>query len=263
MARTRSTSLTAAAVLKRLRAHADPGRAAAVSRFFKTGPGQYGEGDRFLGLTLPVVRQVSREFRALPRAELIRLLKSPWHEARTVALIIMVDQHRRGSSKERAALHRVYLRHTRYVNNWDLVDLSAGQMVGAQLEDGDRRMLDRLAAAPLLWERRIAMIATSHYIRKNDFRDALRIAERLLEDEHDLIHKAVGWMLREIGKRDLAAEERFLDRFSSRLPRTALRYAIERFPEARRRDYLSRDRPGAGLPARRRSGKVAGRKSRP
>jgi 3-methyladenine DNA glycosylase AlkD len=217
---------------------ADPDRALALKRFFKTGPGQYGEGDRFLGLTLPQVRQLAREYRTLPRRELASLVRSPWHEARTVALIIMVHQHRRGTPGQRRDLHRLYLRNTRWVNNWDLVDLSAEELVGAELQDGNRRLLDRLAASSLLWERRIAMIATFHYIKQNDFGDALRIAQSLAGDRHDLIHKAMGWMLREIGKRNLEVEERFLDRFATRMPRTALRYAIERFPEARRQHYL-------------------------
>jgi 3-methyladenine DNA glycosylase AlkD len=226
--------------MRRLRKLADPTRAQVLKRFFKTGPGQYGEGDRFLGLTLPALRQLAREHRTLPRRELTTLLKSPWHEARTLALMIMLAQYRRAGMRDREALHRLYLRHTRYVNNWDLVDLSAEHLVGAHLQDGDRKLVYRLAASRLLWERRIAMLSTFHYIKQGDFRDALAVAVLLLDDRHDLIHKAVGWMLREIGKRDQQAEEQFLDRYATRMPRTALRYAIERFPEARRQEYLRR-----------------------
>jgi 3-methyladenine DNA glycosylase AlkD len=165
------------------------------------------------------------------------LLQSPWHEARLLALLILVRQYTR-MSNARGAIYRLYLRNTHRVNNWDLVDLSAGQIVGAHLAERDRATLHLLARSRSLWERRIAIIATGIYIRRGEFGPTLRIARLLLEDPHDLIHKAVGWMLREVGKRDREAEEAFLRRYAHRMPRTMLRYAIERFPERLRRRYL-------------------------
>jgi 3-methyladenine DNA glycosylase AlkD len=208
--------------------------------FFKTGPGEYGAGDRFLGVTLPQLRALARDYRDLPLTHAVRLLQSPWHEERLLALLIMVAQYARGDARAREAIHQAYLRNTKSINNWDLVDSSAGQIVGAHLETRNRRLLRRLARSKSLWERRIAMIATYSYIRKGDFTDALAIAALLRRDEHDLIHKAVGWMLREIGKRDRAAEERFLRKYSRTMPRTMLRYAIEKFPQPLRRKYMAR-----------------------
>ena len=226
------------ALSQELRKVSSPARARINQWFFKTGAGQYGEGDRFRGITLPDIRKLARRFGDLPLADVLRLLKSAWHEDRLLALIVLVRRHARGDERTRAALHALYLRHTRFVNSWDLVDSSAEQLVGAHLRTGRRQRLRRLAKSPLVWERRIAMLATYHYIKNGEFDDALAVAELLLDDEHDLIHKAVGWMLREIGKRDLAAEETFLRRHAARMPRTMLRYAIERFPERRRRQYL-------------------------
>ena len=207
--------------------------------FFKTGPGEYGAGDRFLGVTVPQLRTLARNYADLPLTEAVRLLRSPWHEERLLALFILVGQFTRGDAPARQAIHQAYLRNTKSINNWDLVDSSAAQIVGAHLETRDRRLLRRLARSKSLWERRIAMIATYHYIRQGDFTDALAIAALLRRDEHDLIHKAVGWMLREIGKRDRTAEERFLRAHARTMPRTMLRYAIEKFPEPLRRKYLS------------------------
>jgi 3-methyladenine DNA glycosylase AlkD len=183
----------------------------------------------------------------------ITLLKSPWHEERLLALLILVRQFAAGDQRTRAAIYRLYLRHTRWINNWDLVDVSAAQIVGAHLESGSRGQLRRLARSSLVWERRIAMIATYRYIRNNDFRDALAIADLLVDDGHDLVQKAVGWMLREVAKRDRRAAERFLRRHARTMPRTALRYAIERFPEPLRRRYLNRSR--RPLRSRRASGR--------
>lgn len=229
---------TARALLRELVARQSPARAKLVARYFKTGPGQYGHGDRFLGLTLPQVRQLVRANRELPLAELARLIRSEWHEARAVALLIMVRQHARGTPAERDRLHRLYLRSTKFVNNWDLVDLSAAQLVGAHLPRGRRGLLRRLARSRRMWERRIAIVATLWFIRENQFTDTLAVANLLLDDEEDLIHKATGWMLREVGKRDQARLERFLRVNIRRLPRTALRYAIERFPPRLRKRYL-------------------------
>ena len=228
-----STSVVAA--LERL---ASPEDALFLQRFFKTGPGEYGEGDRFLGIRLPVLRQLAREHAGLALKPTLDLLHSPYHEARTLALIILVNAYRRAGADQRAAIYDAYLANTRYVNNWDLVDASAPGIVGRHLQEGGRAELRRLARSRSVWERRIAIVATFHYIRQNDFADTFRVARLLLQDQHDLIHKAVGWMLREVGKRDQPAEEKFLARHYRNMPRTMLRYAIERFPEERRLQYL-------------------------
>jgi 3-methyladenine DNA glycosylase AlkD len=232
--------LTAAAVRRRVRPLGDPERARGLLRFFKTGPGEYGEGDRFLGLTLTLIRQVEREFRGLPLGEAVKLLHSPWHEERTLALLFMVRLYDRGDAGARAAVFHAYFDNVAHINNWDLVDLSAPHIVGRHLVDGDRRLLRRLARSKLLWERRIAIVATLYFIRANQFADTLEIAALLLGERADLIHKATGWMLREVGKRDGQALRGFLDRYARTMPRTALRYAIERFPEAERRRYMAR-----------------------
>lgn len=228
------------AIRRDIRKVASPERAKIHKWFFKTGPGEYGEGDRFLGVTVPALRKLAREYQDLPAKDIITILKSPWHEERLLALLILVRQHARGDEPTRRLIHRLYLRNTRSINNWDLVDLSAAQIIGSHLERGDRGVLRRLARSRSLWERRIAMIATYHFIRQRDFKDALAIAGLLLDDTHDLIHKAVGWMLREVGKRSRDVEERFLKKHAARMPRTMLRYAIERFPEPQRRRYLAR-----------------------
>jgi 3-methyladenine DNA glycosylase AlkD len=222
-----------------LRRFADPEDAAFLQRYFKTGPGEYGEGDRFLGIRVPQVRQVSKSGLGLPLDGVVELLHSPWHEERLLALLIFVERYRRGTAADRAAIYRAYLANTSRVNNWDLVDLSAGRIVGAHLDPARTGKIDRLAASTSLWERRIAMMATSHYIGQGVFGPTLRLATRLLNDPEDLIHKAVGWMLREVGKRDRAAEEAFLAEHYRSMPRTMLRYAVERFPEARRKQYLN------------------------
>jgi 3-methyladenine DNA glycosylase AlkD len=231
--------LTAASLHRRLLALRDPARAAGVARFFKTGPGEYGAGDRFLGINLPTLRRLARDHRALPLRDVATLLESPWHEERLVALLILVWRYARAEPRERDAIYRLYLRRRARVNNWDLVDLSAEHIVGAHLRDGGPRVLAELARSKRLWDRRIAMLATFHYIKRGEYRPTLRIARALLLDEHDLIHKAVGWMLREVGKRDRAVAEAFLRRHAPRMPRTMLRYATERFPAALRSRYLA------------------------
>ncbi len=231
--------MRAADVRAATRALADPVRAEGGARFFKTGKGDYGEGDRFLGITVPILRKVARAHRELSLAESVALLHSPWHEERLVALLILVDAHERGTAAGRKTIHRAYLANTRYVNNWDLVDSSAAELVGAHISESGTRTIERLAKSDALWERRIAMIATLWTLRHHDFAPTLLIAERLLGDEHDLMHKAVGWMLREMGKRDEVVLTRFLDDNGSRMPRTALRYAIERLSEADKRRYMS------------------------
>lgn len=221
--------------LKRL---ADPRKAKILRGFFKTGPGEYGEGDVFLGITVPVLRQVAKQYRDLSLSEIRKLIRSAIHEERLLALILMVNRFDRAAEPERGALFRCYLASTRFINNWDLVDLSAPNIVGAYLLERDRGILARLARSRNLWERRIAMVATHAFIRRKEFGDTFRVARILLRDRHDLIHKATGWMLREVGKRDAAAEEAFLRRHGRVMPRTMLRYAIERFPETCRRRYL-------------------------
>lgn len=236
------------ALRSELTALADPSRVAPLARFFKTGPGEYAAGDRFLGLTVPQVRGVVRRHRDLPLPDAEALLLRGAHEERLCALLILVEAYRRGDPARRQAVFDLYLRRTDRINNWDLVDSSAEHIVGPHVEDAAERraLLTRLAASPLLWERRIAMLATFHDIKRGRPDDALAVAELLLADRHDLIHKAVGWMLREIGQRCDAAQLRaFLDRHGAAMPRTALRYAIERLPEAERRRYLTRTRAGA------------------
>jgi len=231
---------------RRLRAFADRERARLALRFFKTAPGEYGEGDRFLGMHVPDVRKVAREFRWLSLSDLRRLFASPWHEERLLALVILADQYRRGGEAERDSIYRLYLASTDGINNWDLVDVSAPAIVGAHLQSRSRAPLLRLAKSRSLWKRRIAIMATHHYIRRGEFDDTLAIAAILVHDEHGLIHKAVGWMLREIGIRDREAEERFLRQHAATMPRTMLRYAIERFPARLRRRYLAKARPSPG-----------------
>lgn len=233
--------LTARAVQARLRAQADPARAAGAARFFKTGPGEYGEGDRFLGLTVPAQRAVARTFRALPLDEVARLLASPAHEDRFTALEILVMQYESGDAAAQARIYRFYLAHTAGINNWDLVDTSARYIVGAHLLARNRAAVFRLARSRNLWERRIAMVSTHAWIAAGDTADAYAVAALLLGDRHDLMHKAVGWMLREAGARDRGALLRFLEAHHARMPRTALRYAIEHFSAPHRKRVLAGD----------------------
>jgi len=217
---------------------ADPVRAEHSKGFFKTGPGEYGEGDVFLGLKVPDMRKVARRFHNLTLADVRRLLRSPLHEYRLTALFILVRQFKKADERGRTRIYDLYLKNTRYVNNWDLVNSSAHQIVGGYLADKDFGILLQLVKSSSLWERRIAIIATYHLIKCDDFTWTIRIAKHLVADDEYLIHKAVGWMLREVGNRDRAAEERFLAKHYQRMPRTMLRYAIERFPERRRQAYL-------------------------
>ena len=228
---------TSAEILARLRQLGDPEHARFVEGYFRTGPGEYGEGDQFLGIRVPALRALVREYRGVPLGEAAELLRSPWHEARLLALLLLADAYARGTPETREAIYRLYLSQTARINNWDLVDSSAPNIVGAHLEAGDRAVLERLARSESLWERRIAILATQHFIRRGDFGTTLRIAEMLVDDPHDLIHKAVGWMLREIGNRDRAAEEAFLRRHHRTMPRTMLRYAVEKFPPDLRQAY--------------------------
>jgi 3-methyladenine DNA glycosylase AlkD len=235
-------------VRKALRAQADPVRAKNVARFFKTGPGDYGEGDRFIGVTVPAQRIIARTFRDLTLAEVDLLLTSPIHEERLTALLILVDQFERASrvdgetaTTRRRRIFRLYLKRLRFINNWDLVDTSASPIVGGWLAaHPDAGLLSRLARSTHLWSRRVAMIATFHGIARGDHRDAIRIARILVQDREDLMHKAVGWMLREVGKRaSLPALERFLAQHAATMPRTMLRYAIERLPASERQRWMA------------------------
>lgn len=232
--------MTAKAIERRLRSLADATIAEHHLRFFKCGPGQYGEGDAFLGIMVPALRTLSKELTPTPVAEAVALLQSKWHEARLLALMILVRKYERGDDATRDEIYRSYLANTHRINNWDLVDASAPHIVGAHLLERDRAPLYDLASSESLWERRIAIIATQHFIRHDDFADTLAIAEILLDDRHDLIHKASGWMLREVGNRDQPVLELFLRKHAKRMPRTMLRYAIERFPADLRARYMAR-----------------------
>lgn len=209
-----------------------------LQRFFKTGPGEYGEGDVFLGIRVPVLRKVAKEYKETPIDECSKLLHSPKHEERLVALFLLIQHFQKGDSSVQKKIYDLYLKNTAYINNWDLVDLSAPQIVGAFLLKADKSRLINLAKSELLWDRRIAIVATYFFIKNHHFETTLEIANILINDNHDLIHKAVGWMLREVGKRNVDVEEAFLKTCYNNMPRTMLRYAIERFPEEKRQSYL-------------------------
>ena len=226
-----------------LRAHANPDVARVLQRFFKTGPGQYGEGDVFLGVKVPPVRALAKRCSDLPLADVLRLLRSRFHEERLLALLVLVGQYARGDDTRRQHVYDLYLANTAYINNWDLVDTSAHFIVGPHLAGRPGTTpapLLKLARSASVWERRIAIIATFHFIRHREFAATLRVAKLLLADKHDLIHKAVGWMLREVGNRDVAVLGHFLDAHHKAMPRTMLRYAIERLEPDERRRYMVR-----------------------
>jgi 3-methyladenine DNA glycosylase AlkD len=225
-------------VQRELESLADPRHAAILQRFFKTGPGEYGAGDRFRGIRVPVLRKTAKKYRYLSLGEIERLLLSAFHEDRLLALLILIHRYYGGDSALREEIHRFYWKHRRLVNNWDLVDASGPHLLGHYLRDRSKEPLTELAASGNLWERRMAIIATFDFIKQGDYGETLRVAHLLLGDPEDLIHKAVGWMLREVGKREAAVAEAFLQAHYRRMPRTMLRYAIERFPEARRQAYL-------------------------
>ncbi len=218
----------------------DQEHAIQLQKYFKTGKGEYGEGDQFLGLRVPTVRKIAKKFNTLSIDEAEKFLQSPYHEERLFALFILIDLFKKGNEEDKKKIHELYLKNTKFINNWDLVDASAGPIVGVYLFKRDKEPIYTLTQSENLWERRIAIMATSYFIIHNQFSDTLKIAEMLLNDKEDLIHKAVGWMLREIGKRNLEIEESFLKKYYQNMPRTMLRYAIEKFPEEKRKSYLKK-----------------------
>jgi len=218
-----------------------PYRAKMCQRFFKTGKGEYGEGDIFLGLTVPELRSIAKNYQNLPLADLLKLLHSKIHEERFTALVLMVSLYKKGDDKLKSQIYDAYLANSKWINNWDLVDTSTPQIIGDYLYNfGDVKVLDKLAKSNLLWDRRIAVLATFTFIKNSNFKPTLRISKMLLSDEHDLIHKAVGWMLREVGKKDLKTLKTFLDEYAHKMPRTALRYSIEKLPRGERDKYLAK-----------------------
>jgi len=231
-------ALNVAVIKKELERLNDDRNAAFARRYFKACPGEYGDGDLFRGIRVPVLRRLAKTYQAISIAESKKLLRSSYHEDRLLALLILVRTYAKGDQAIKAAVFDLYLKNTRFINNWDLVDSSAAQIVGAFVSDKDRTALYDLAKSNDLWERRISIMATFHFIKQGEFTDTFKIAQQLLSDDHDLIHKAVGWMLREIGNRDLRAEEEFLRNHYQRMPRVMLRYAIEKFPEQKRQRYL-------------------------
>lgn len=227
-------------IKKELEDYIDPVKREYLPKFFKTGKGQYGEGDKFLGVVVPNTRIVAKKHKDVSFEVVAELLQSEWHECRLCALLMMVERFKKSDEKERENIYRFYLSQTKHINNWDLVDLSAPYIVGDYLKDKSRDDLYRLAESNLLWEQRIAVVATVTLIRNNDFIDILRLAELLLQHKHDLIQKAVGWMLREMGKKDRDLLLQFLDKYSKVMPRTMLRYSIEKLTEAERKYYMKR-----------------------
>ena len=209
-----------------------------LQRFFKAGPGEYAQGDIFLGVKVPMLRSLAKRYQNLAFNETLGLLKSSFHEERLLSLLILILKYRHADSSEKERIYKTYLKYSRYINNWDLVDVTAKHIVGDFLTDKNRGVLYKLANSDSLWERRIAILSTFHFIENNDFGDTFKIAKILIADPDDLIHKAVGWMLREVGKRDIDSEERFLKKYGLVMPRTMLRYAIERFGQSKRLAYL-------------------------
>jgi len=213
-------------------------KAEASAWFFKIGKGEYGEGDVFIGITVPEQRKIAKKYSKISLIDLKKLLSSEIHEYRLTSLLILVERYKKENKEEKRKIFDLCLKNTKYVNNWDLVDISAPNIIGDYLLDKNRKILYKLAKSKDLWQKRISVLATFRFIKENDFKDSLKIAEILLKDEYDLIHKAVGWMLREIGKKDQKTEEKFLKKYYQVMPRTMLRYAIEKFEENKRQKYL-------------------------
>jgi 3-methyladenine DNA glycosylase AlkD len=231
-------TVSAKEIHARLERLANKKRAKFLQKFFRTGAGQYGEGDIFLGVRVPVLRRLAREYEVLSTRETLALLRSPIHEARLLSLFLFLRSFTKADEAGRRRIYDVYLKNAKYINSWDLVDVSAPSIVGAFLIDKSKTPLYALAKSSNLWERRISIMATAYFIRRHRFSEALKVAKLLVSDKHDLVHKAVGWMLREIGKRDREVEEKFLRSHYKSMPRTMLRYAIEHFPKAQRVKYL-------------------------
>lgn len=230
--------MSLAELRKEIKTVSNPDNAKFLQRFFKTGKGEYAEGDVFLGIVVPVQRQIAKKYTELSFDDLEKLITSKYHEERLIALLILVERFKKASEDEKDKIIKFYLKNRKGINNWDLVDLSAPKILGEYLLNKDRKILFRFAKSKDLWEKRIAVLSTFTFIKNNDFNDALKIYEILVYDKHDLIHKAVGWMLRELGKIDLKTEEKFLKKYYKTMPRTMLRYAIEKFPEKKRKAYL-------------------------
>ncbi|MFH1621434.1 MAG: DNA alkylation repair protein [Patescibacteria group bacterium] len=235
-----ASSRTLKEALSELHSLQDKNKAKILQRFFKTGHGEYGEGDVFLGIPVPQIRAlVKTHNHSLNLQDAFTALHSPFHEQRMFALLVAVELMKRANQKERRAILDAYLKNTFWINNWDLVDLTADRIVGPFIKD-DKKILNRLVKSNLLWDRRIAMLSCFHWIKQGEPEPALKVAEKLLYDKHDLMHKAVGWMLREIGKRcSTESELKFLNKHAHEMPRTMLRYAIEHFAEKTRKSYLT------------------------
>jgi 3-methyladenine DNA glycosylase AlkD len=236
--------MTVKQIIKELEKYGSPQRAKHSLRFFKTGKGQYGHGDLFYGASVPEMRIIAKKYFYISLGDVQKLLKNKYHECRLVALLILVDKYERSKTdSEKRALYEMYLKNTKYINNWDLVDLSAHKIVGAYIYNHlktETKTLFKLAHSKDLWEKRIAIISTAYFIRENDFDATLNISDVLINDKHDLIHKAVGWMLREVGKRNQDVEEKFLKKYHKHMPRTMLRYAIEKFTEKEKKFYMKK-----------------------
>ncbi len=231
---------TSAEIKRTLASYSSPKQAANLARFFKCARGQYGEGDKFIGVKVPQQRVVANQYYAvLPLSQIASLLHSPIHEHRLTALLMLVKKYEKGEDKEKQTIFSRYLKNLRFINNWDLVDLSAPRIIGAHLQNRSKRLIFQFSHSKSLFIRRISIISTLFFIKQGDVKYTLAIAKNLLEDKHDLIHKAVGWMLREVGKRDLKEEEKFLQLHYKKMPRTMLRYAIEKFPGVKRKFYMS------------------------
>jgi 3-methyladenine DNA glycosylase AlkD len=227
-------------IISQLKAVSNPQIAEGSRRFFKTGKGDYGEGDKFLGIRVPILHKIAKEYAHISLTEILALLKSPFHEIRLVSLFILTLKYEKSDQNDKEKIVNVYLGHTAYINNWDLVDTSAHKILGDYLFDKKKDLLYRLARSKLLWERRIAIIATFKFIKNGSYHDTIKLSEILVNDKEDLLQKAVGWMLREVGKKDLNLEMNFLNKYSERMPRTMLRYAVEKFPEHLRQKYLQK-----------------------
>ncbi|MCR5662264.1 MAG: DNA alkylation repair protein [bacterium] len=237
--KTAGVVFTAEDVRKEYALIADPARARHLGRFFKTGPGDYGEGDVFLGVTVPESRKIAAKYKTLPIAECVRLIRDDAHEIRFCGLVILTAGFRKADEAGREKIVSVYLANSDKINNWDLVDLTCG-ILGEWVEHKDRSLLYKLAESENLWEQRMAIVGTLPLIRRGDFADTLKLAEKLLFHEHDLMRKAVGWMLREVGKKDASALRGFLQQYAAVMPRTALRYAIEKFDPAERKMWMEK-----------------------